>query len=82
MTYDRSVNDDAIRLREIDETLLYIMRNAAALGLGANAVSASLRAEKDEIRERLMELGHDLVPLGDRPTKHVGGKAREGVTAA
>ena len=51
--------------------------NAAALGLGANAVRLNLIAERDAIRERLIVLGDDLVPPDARPAaaRHTDPKA-------
>jgi hypothetical protein len=50
-------NDDAVRLWLIDQTLQHLTRQQGVLGLGANAVSQSLRAEREEIVGRLQALG-------------------------
>ncbi len=50
-------NDDAVRLWCIDQTLQHLTRQQGMLGLGANAVSQSLRAEREEIIGRLQALG-------------------------
>jgi len=52
-----TVNDDAVRLWMIDQTFQHLTRQTGMLGLGANAVSQSLRAEREEIVERLKALG-------------------------
>ncbi len=52
-----SSNDDAVRLWLIDQTLQHLTRQQGILGLGANAVSQSLRAEREEIVARLQALG-------------------------
>jgi hypothetical protein len=52
-----TANDDAVRLWLIDQTLSHLTRQAGMLGLGANVVSQSLRAEREEIVGRLQALG-------------------------
>lgn len=63
-------NDDAVRLWLIDQTLQHLTRQQGVLGLGANAVSQSLRAEREEIVGRLQALGPRFDE--DQPRRRAG----------
>lgn len=52
---ERNTNDLAIRLREVDETIAWLNRQAGVMGLAANAVQRELRVERDAIVELLKE---------------------------
>jgi hypothetical protein len=58
---DRALNDEVIRLHQLEQGLIHIRQNAAALGLGGNIVSQSLRDERDEIILKLRNLGAALM---------------------
>jgi hypothetical protein len=55
-------NELAVRLYLIDMALQHLSRNQGILGLGANAVDQTLRAEKDSIVKQLQRLGEQLEP--------------------
>jgi hypothetical protein len=58
---NRSLNDDLIRLTQIDSALLYVQKNAGALGLGSNACRDSLMAERDQVIAKIRANGEQLM---------------------
>lgn len=58
---DKDLNDAAIRLWQLEQSMVHLRQNAAALGYGANIVSESLRAERDEIMSTIRKAGDTLV---------------------
>jgi hypothetical protein len=60
-TPDRKMNDAAIRLWQLESAMVHLRQNAAALGYGANIVSESLRAERDDLMAAIRAAGDELV---------------------
>jgi hypothetical protein len=58
---DRALNDEVFRLAQLDQAMIWVRQNAAALGLGANVVSQSLRDERDQILAKLRSQGETLM---------------------
>lgn len=61
-------NDDAVRLWCIDQALQHLTRQAGVLGFGANRVQQGLRAEREQVIDRLKRYGEEaFTPEEDLP---------------
>jgi hypothetical protein len=58
---DSTLNDECIRLWQIESAMVHLRQNAAALGYGANIAGESLRAERDDILADIRGRGDKLV---------------------
>jgi hypothetical protein len=76
--YDKSLNDKAIRLALLEQAMIHMRQNAAALGYGANLVGESMRAERDELMSSIREAGNSLTEeniergAAQRAKRHAG----------
>lgn len=61
---DSQLNDECIRLWQIESAMVHLRQNAAALGYGANLAGESLREERDGIMADIRGRGDRLVEGG------------------
>lgn len=61
---DSTLNDECIRLWQIESAMVHLRQNAAALGYGANLAGESLREERDTIMADIRGRGDTLVEGG------------------